>query len=268
MSSLRNLVLIAATLISDSVVAAPAWRVIQPGVEYAEIAASSGPLHVVRVDPQRARVRAATASEKNVAAQTAGEWCRTSRLAVAINLGMFQSDQLSNVGYLRIGNHRNNPRWNSYRSVLAVNPAEESLPLVMWVDLDQKKPAVLDKYGLVVQNLRLIAGNRKNVWSKSDKRWSEAALAIDTRERLLFIFSRAPHSMRDFNALLLTLPLDITRAMHLEGGPEASLSIHGPGIDLDLSGSYETGFWPDDSNQKQWPIPNVLGVLRDDAKSP
>lgn len=267
-SGVRNLVLIAAALIPGSAGAAPAWRVIQPGVEYVEITAASGPLHVVRVDPRRARVRASAASEKKAAPQTAREWCRTSGFAVAINLGMFQTDQRSNVGYLRIGAHRNNPRWNSYRSVLAVNPSEQSLPPALWVDLDQKKPAVLDKYGLVVQNLRLIAGNRKNVWSKSDKRWSESALAIDTRERLLFIFSRAPHSMRDFNALLLSLPLEITQAMHLEGGPEASLSIHAPGIELDLSGSYETGFWPDESNQTQWPIPNVLGVLRDNATSP
>jgi hypothetical protein len=68
--------------------------------------------------------------------------------------------------------------------------------------------------------------------------------------------------MRDFNGYLLKLPLDITQAMHLEGGPEASLSIHAGGVDLDLSGSYETGFLPDNSNRVQWPLPNVLGVRR------
>ena len=252
---------IAATLFSVIVAAAPQWRAIQVGVEYAEL----GGIHVVRIDPARAKVRAGLASETGIAPQTAGEWCRKSRFAVAINAGMFQTDQRSNVGYLRAGNHKNNARWNSYRSVLAVNPSDGSLPAAMWIDLEQKKPdAVVDKYDLVVQNLRLIAGNRRNVWSKGDKQWSEAALAIDSRTRLLFLFSRAPHSMRDFNALLLSLPLDITQAMHLEGGPEASLSIHAGGIDLDLAGSFETGFWPDDSNKQQWPIPNVLGVLRDE----
>ena len=68
--------------------------------------------------------------------------------------------------------------------------------------------------------------------------------------------------MRDFNRLLLALPLDIQQAMHLEGGPEASLSIHVPGLDLDLCGSYETGFLEDESNREQWPLPNVIGVLR------
>ena len=48
----------------------------------------------------------------------------------------------------------------------------------------------------------------------------------------------------ELNAMLLALPLGVVAAMHLEGGPEASLSIHAPGIDLDLAGSYETGFLP------------------------
>jgi hypothetical protein len=77
-----------------------------------------------------------------------------------------------------------------------------------------------------------------------------------------FVFSRRPYCMHDFNAKLVALPLGITTAMHVEGGPEASLSIHGGGIDLDLNGSYETSFNENDDEQKPWPIPNVLGVAR------
>ncbi len=33
----------------------------------------------------------------------------------------------------------------------------------------------------------------------------------------------------------------VVRAMHVEGGPQASLSIHTGGIDIDLTGSYEMG---------------------------
>jgi len=230
------------------------WKSLQPGVECAVVA----PLHVVRIDPTRAALVAALASESGAASQTAAQWCRASHFAVAINLGMFDADQRSHTGYLRKGKHLNKPRWNDYRSVLAIRPGE-----ALWVDLEPRRPPALDRYDLVVQNLRLIAGNRKNVWSPSDRQWSEAALAIDSRGRLLFIFCRAPYSMRDFNKLLLDLPLDVQQAMHLEGGPEASLSIHVPGLDLDLCGSYETGFLPNDSNHQQWPIPNVLGVLRE-----
>lgn len=245
------------------------WKPLQPGVDLAVIALDPGAvLYVVRVDPQRALVQTALASETGSGSQTAAAWCRKATLAVAINAGMFQDDHRSNVGYLRHGRHLNNGRFNSYRSVVAVNPAEASLPRAVWLDLDQAKATSgLAKYDIVIQNLRLIAGDRKNVWSQSKKRWSEAALAFDSQGRLLFLFSRAPYSMRDFNALILALPLDVTRAMHLEGGPEASLSIHVPGLDLDLCGSYETGFRPDDTNVQQWPIPNVIGVMREGAEA-
>lgn len=229
--------------------AAGVWRPIQPGVELANF----GSLYVVRIDPARAKLTAALASQ-TPPARTAADWCRAANLSVAINMGMFQIDGKSNVGYLRHGSHDNNPRWNDYQAVLAMGPGSR------WVDRDQAQPD-LGGYDLVVQNLRLITGSRKNVWSKSQRKWSEAAVAVDSKGRVLFLFSRAPYSMRDFNDMLLKLPLDIAGAMHVEGGPEASLSIHGGGIDLDLAGSYETGFWPNDSNDKQWPIPNVLGVV-------
>jgi uncharacterized protein YigE (DUF2233 family) len=241
------------------------WKVLQPGVELAVVAQqASSTLYVVRVDPERAILQMALASEAGPGSRTAAEWSRKAGLSVAINAGMFQADQRSNVGYLRHGRHLNNARFNAYRSVLAVNPTEKSLPRTLWLDLDHDKPAAsLARYDIVVQNLRLVAGNRKNVWAQSDKRWSEAALALDSQGRLLFLFSREPYSMREFNNRILELPLDITRAMHLEGGPEASLSIHAAGVDLDLCGSYETDFLPDDTNLRQWPIPNVLGVMRE-----
>ncbi len=239
------------------------WKPLQPGVELAVVALNPGALYVVRVDPNRATLKMALASETGGGSRTAAAWCRKADLSVAINAGMFQADGRSNVGYLRHGRHLNSARFNAYRSVLAANPSEKSLPRAVWLDLDQGKPAAdLAKYDIVVQNLRLIAGHRKNVWGRSDKRWSEAALAMDSRGRLLFLFSRAPYSMRELNELILELPLDVTRAMHLEGGPEASLSIHVAGVDLDLCGSYETDFRPDDTNLQQWPIPNVLGVAR------
>jgi len=238
------------------------WQRLQPGVELAVIGARD-PLYVVRIDPHRARLQAALASESG-SPHTAGAWCRTAGLSVAINLGMFQSDGRSNVGYLRHAAHVTNPRWNAYRSVLALNPKQPSRPPLVWRDLDQSGTTTADLggYNLVVQNLRLIAGDRKNIWVASEKRWSEAAIAVDSHDRLLFLFSRTPYTMRDFNQFILGLPLDITRAMHVEGGPEASLSIHTAGVNLDLCGSYETGFRPDDSNREQWPIPNVLGVLK------
>ena len=121
----------------------------------------------------------------------------------------------------------------------------------------------------MVQNLRLIesparaagpAASGKSVWKPNGRRWSEAAVAQDRAGRILFLFSRTPFEMADFNRRLLALPLAIVRAFHAEGGPEASLSIHAGGLELDLAGSYETGFVENDGNAKQWELPNVIGA--------
>jgi hypothetical protein len=238
----------------------PTWRALQPGVEYAVV----DELHVVRIDPAAAPLVAAMASSADRRPRTAAEWCRDRHLAVAINLGMYRDDKLTNVGHAHTRAHANNPSWSSdYKSALAFEPARKGVPGALMVDLDA--PGGKDRlaaYGAVVQNLRLIRSPGKSVWSKQDRRWSEAAVAMDRRGRVLFVFTRRPYAMPDLNAKLLALPLEITAAMHVEGGPEASLSIHAGGVDVDLNGSYETGFNENDAEKSQWPIPNVLGVAR------
>jgi hypothetical protein len=241
---------------------------LQPGVDYAVFAGKDANLgdderiHVVRIDPARAPLVAAMASETDRKARTAGRWCRERGLAAAINLGMYRDDHVTNVGHAHTGRHVNNATWSkSYKSALAFEPAKQTIPAALMVDLDASdaKERLAD-YGAVVQNLRLIRAPGHGMWGKQERRWSEAAVAMDKQGRVLFIFTRQPYSMAELNAKLLALPLAITAAMHVEGGPEASLSIHAGGVDLDLNGSYETGFNENDAENAQWPIPNVLGV--------
>jgi hypothetical protein len=240
------------------------WHKLQDGVEYAALGEADQRLHVVRIDPKRAPLVAAMAKAGDKLPRTAGRWCRDRGLVVAINLGMYQLDHLTNVGHAHAPGHVNNGHWSSkYKSVLVFGPSKKDLPAAALLDLDVdgNKERVAD-YGAAVQNLRLIRGPGQNAWTRQAREWSEAAVAMDKQGRILFVFSRHPYCMHDFNAKLLALPLGITAAMHVEGGPEASLSIHGGGIDLDLNGSYETSFNENDDEQKQWPIPNVLGVAR------
>jgi hypothetical protein len=248
------------------------WRTLQAGVEYAVIADSTAGgglgkderLHVVRIDTGRAPLVAAMAKAGDRRPRTAGQWCRERKLAVAINLGMYREDHLTNVGHAHVPGHSNNAGWSkSYKSALAFAPSKKTIPAALMVDLDvPDASALLAPYGAVIQNLRLIRAPGENVWRKQDRRWSEAAVAMDKQGRILFIFSRHPYEMHELVAKLLALPLGLTHAMHVEGGPEASLSIHAGPVDLDLDGSYETGFNENDGEEAQWPIPNVLGVAK------
>ena len=218
----------------------------------------------MRLDAKQAPLVAAMASAVDRKPRTAAAWCRERKLAVAINLGMYAEDKLTNVGHAHGPGHVNNAHWSEkYKSVLVFAPKRARLPAAALIDLDAPgAQAALSGYGGAVQNLRLIRAPGQGVWGKQERRWSEAAVAADSAGRILFIFSRQPWAMNELRVLRVTLPLGITSAMHVEGGPEASLSIHAGGVDLDLNGSYETGFNENDGEKAQWPIPNVLGVPR------
>ena len=249
-----------------------AWKVLEPGIEYATARPPGPPpvplpiddhLHLVRIDPKRRSVEAVMAGAADGRPRTAAEWCRERHLEVAINLGMYETDRRTNVGYARTPKYLNNRHWAAkYKSALGLGPLKRGAPPLVMADLDDPAAkARLADYGTVIQNLRLIQGGH-SVWAKQERRWSESAVAVDQQGRLLFIFSRYPYTMKELTDLLLALPLAIDSAMHMDGGPPASLSIHAGSVNLDLNGSFETGALESDAVPVQSPIPNVLGVRR------
>ena len=175
---------------------------------------------------------------------------------------MYQTDLKTNVGYLRHGQHENNGHWNtSYQSVLVFGPKEKGLPQAALLDKDTKDfEATAKKYESAVQNLRLVKGEGENVWKPNGREWSESLVGVDGQGRVLFIFVRTPFEMVELNKRLLALPLGLERAMHVEGGPEASLSLRAKGFSLDLSGGYVSSFFERGDDARQWRIPNVIGV--------
>ena len=242
------------------------WKPISPGAEYRTFvfepkSESSGVVHVVRIDLGKAQLAFGLRSKAGGEARTTAQWAKEQRLSVAINAGMFATDHSSNVGRLVDGDHVNQAAFNHYQSVLVFGPKKPGLPRAQLVDLDEPgAKELIAQYGSAAQNLRLIKSPGLNQWKKNDRAWSEAAIAEDKQGRLLFLFSREGHEMAKWNEWVLALPLQVVKAMHVEGGPEASLSVHCGGVDLDLAGSYETGFNPNEKNQDQWDLPNVVGV--------
>ncbi len=243
-----------------------AWRELTPGVSYRTYPmpkrAAVGPsvLHVVRIEPRRARVGVLASSIESGGNRSAARWCKDHRAVVTINAGMYANDHRTHTGYMKVGKHLNSERWlKTYQSVLLLQgPGDMPARIV-----DRDAPdfgALLQEHPIAIQNLRLMKHGGKIVWAQQKRRWSEAAIAQDTEGRLLFLFSRSPYSMRDLAKQLKRLPLKISAVMHAEGGPEASLSIHTETLHLDLAGSYETGFNENDDNRAQWRVPNVVAV--------
>ncbi len=238
------------------------WHVVGAGVEYGTVQVVASPslgdglFHLVRIDPKVAVVKAEAATLDGGVARTAADWSRNFKYSVVFNAGMYETDYLTHTGRFTIGAHRNNPKWvESYKSAVIAR-GEKSVEMIDTETFN--RDAGVPTY--FVQNLRLIRRPGVNVWAQTQRAWSEVALTALASGQLMVVFTRTPFTMHDFNENLLALGLGVVAAQHLEGGPEASLSIHGGGINVDFAGSYETNFMSDDSNKRQWVLPNVFGV--------
>ena len=246
------------------------WNKIDEGLEMGEFASpvpsvlGESVITIIRIDPGRYSFRLLCCDELGHSKLTAVEWTWKYNLVGAVNAGMFLSDHKTNVGYMKNFEYLNNPKINSsYHSVVAFNPVDTVQDPFEIFDIDETDiQDISAKYHTVIQNLRLIKSPGQNRWSQQDRKWSELALGQDKHGNALLIFSRSPYSMHDLNNILISLPIDIDNAQHLEGGPEASLYISHQGTRVENMGSYESGFNENDQILDFWPIPNVIGIVR------
>lgn len=220
-------------------------------------------LSVVRIDPAKRPLKLLTAKNHGRRNRSAFQWCREFGCVAAINAGMFQQDYLTNVGYMESEGKTNNGMIHrTYMSALAFDPISPEDPPARIFDLDVVPMKQLFKrYRSIIQNLRLIKRPGENRWLEHGRSWSEAAVAEDKDGNILFIHCRTPFSMRDFNEILLALPLNIVAAQHVEGGPEATLYMRMEQQDLNLFGAFGSSFTSSNLSSHAWPIPNVLAVM-------
>jgi hypothetical protein len=246
------------------------WRALEPGLDFADfqspVASTVGDSRVAiaRVDPARFDLGLYPASSRTPQeAAPIDVWARERRLAAGINAGMFEPGGRT-TGYARVDGVTINPNWKkNYGAFLALGPDDPKLPAAAILDPDCDDVKAMEKhYRVILQSMRMIDCKGANRWTKSARIWSTAALGIDGQGRVLFIHARSPWDVYDFNQILLALPVGLRRAMYLEGGPEASLSVDAGGFSTIRVGSWETGFREDDTNDKPWPLPNIIGARR------
>ncbi len=221
-------------------------------------------IRIVKLDPRYFQVELYCASEHEHTSRTLKQWADEFNLLATVNAGMFGTDLTTSIGYLKSGNHLNNPVVNqSHKTILACQPVDSRVPAFQIIDLtcnlfDSWK----DKYNSFLQSIRMVSCRGKNVWQQQDKRWSIAAAGIDSSGNLLLIHSRSPYSVHDFVNMLLVLPLHLYNAMYLEGGPQAGLFFSAGGLSQDIYGESAIDLFLKGSSANGWKIPNVIGVKR------
>ena len=219
-------------------------------------------IRVLRIDPQRFEFKLLNAASSDQGhTQTAKEWCKRYGLVAAINASMYQKDHRTSVSLMRTESHTNNPRLSKDMTILAFDRQHQEVPLVKIIDRQcDDFQTWKNKYGTLVQSIRMISCKGKNVWTQQPQKWSTAAIGMDNTGKVLFIHVRSPYSTHDLINILKMLPLDIERAMYAEGGPEAQLYIRAGGHEFEFIGSFESTFNNNDDNTFAWPIPNVVGI--------
>lgn len=254
--------------------AAPAVRtMIEPGLTVdrylAPFPSSAGVgdrcLTIVRIDPTKLALELHTAQVEG-GSRTAPAWAKDAKLVAVVNASMYGEDRRS-VGMLVSGPVTNNGADNhKFGGFFAWDPVIASAPPVVSVgrdcagfDLDRLRK----EYRSVVQNYRLLDCERKPIAWQDPKLFSAAVLGTDRKGNAVFIHARTPYSMTELAKILAAPELELDTAMHVEGGPEASLWVGGvDGGAVAEMGSFETGFLADDKNDTFWSIPNVIGVVR------
>jgi hypothetical protein len=219
---------------------------------------------IIKIDANKYEVGIYCASEYHKRSRSTRNWAKEFDLIACINAGMYAKDYLTSVGYLKSGKHLNNPNLNqTYQSIFACNPSVENVSAIKLIDRRSENfSAWKDKYSSFLQGIRMVSYERKNVWKQQQKKWSIAALAVDRSENLMLIHCRSQYSVHDFINILLELPLNIERAMYLEGGPPASLFYKLNSVEENLVGTSEGGFFLNPNDSEVFKLPNIIGIKK------
>lgn len=246
------------------------WIQLEPGLEFgAFISPEKSPvgdnlIRILKIDPTHFQFRLLNASASSEGKRlSAKQWAQQNGMVAAINASMYQADKRTSVSLMKTFGHVNNSWYSKDRALLVFDPKTESLPQAQILDRDcQKVSQLRTLYHTLVQSIRMISCDGKNVWEQQDKKWSTAAIGMNQTGDILFIHVRSPFSTHDLIDNLLKLPIQLKRAMYVEGGSEAQMYIHSGNNELEFVGSYSTGTSETDANSLAWPIPNVVGITR------
>ena len=227
------------------------------------VAAGDRVLTVVRVDLRAFRL-AVLSSVRDGEPRTLERWVIDHGLSGGINAGMFLPNRRP-VGTLHdrgeVLSDRNPGRFNAMvgwdprgrRDRIAVGGA--GCPV--------GRQEMLRRYTSAVQGFRMMVDcrGRARPWP-TRRRYSAAAFGRDRAGRAVFLHTRTPYRMAVLNRMIADLHLGIRGLVYMEGGPEATLVVRDGSTEVTEVGSYEDGFFEDDSNERQWVIPSVIGFQR------
>ncbi|MDR2161144.1 MAG: phosphodiester glycosidase family protein [Desulfovibrio sp.] len=259
------------------------WSSPQPGLELglasmapAEAGEEDAYCVFVRLSPRLVTFSLHMASETG-AAHSLRQWAELEGLVAGINASMYLPDNSTSTGLMRTRGHVNNGRAGKRLGAFFVSlPEGPGLPAADILEHDggdwEKR---LSRYGLAVQNYRLLNSRGRILWPEGGPAHSIAAVGKDRRGRILFILAQRPLPAADFAGLLKKFPLDLGPVMYVEGGSQAGLFVRETGTQAVPARPGAASFTARDGVIHVWkgrhslldlrgnpeaPLPNIIGV--------
>jgi hypothetical protein len=247
-----------------------AWENLEPGLDFGifkapkKSAFGDSLIRVLRADTRFFALKLLNSSAlTHPKRHSVKKWVNQNALVAAINASMYQKNQVSSVSYMKTGKHVNNTWVSKDKTFLAFDPTEKNISTVKIIDRECEDFSALRKqYETLIQSIRMVSCKGENVWAPQKRMWSTAAIGTDHQGRVLFIHVRSPYPTHELINMLLQLPIDLKRAMYVEGGADAQLYINTGKVEHEFIGSYSTGSREHDENTFSRPVPNILGLVR------
>lgn len=214
---------------------------------------------IVRFDLRRYRLTILTASDGP--ARTLRAWVRDFHLVGGINAGMFLPSGRP-VGFVQLmGRSLSTRRAGNHRGVLAFDPLSGDSPIAVGGHDCGSLESLGQRYGSLLQGRELLVDCHGHAVDWRTRRYSSAALGTDDAGRAVLVHVRTPYRMQHLARMLAGLDLGLRGLVYMEGGPEASIVVHGEGRSVEAMGSWEDGFHEADDLHEQWDLPNVVGLV-------
>jgi len=220
-------------------------------------------LYILKIDPEYYEFQLLAAIELDSVSRTVSQWCAEFGYELCFNAGMYAADNLTPLGYCKNNGRVLNPHVNYHKAVLAFSPENDSIVPVTIInrgcnDLDSFE----NRYGSMVQSVRMLGCAGGNVWNQSDKKHSILALATDSAGMVFLLFSQAPSSVHDFINNVKALEQGLEQMIYLEGGIPAALYVRTNNYSFNISGVAED-LWPVRiSGSGLTKLPNVIAVKK------
>ncbi|MEI8202693.1 MAG: phosphodiester glycosidase family protein [Bacteroidota bacterium] len=244
---------------------------LQNGLEFIEYVSpiatfwGDSKVQILRIDPKYFDFELYNSTAMDHVNRMAREWADTFCLQAVINAGMYNlKDFKTNRGFMKNFRHYNNPkRDKNWGAMLGFNAKDSAQPTIEIYDVTCSTwEDVEPRYNTVIQSMRIFnCDGVGQPWSKrASLKSSICVLALDSKYRVMFIFTRSLYSMNQFIEIMKLMPFDIQKAVYMEGGPEASMYICSGEFERDLFGNYVTYGYQMKNNEEIWKLPNVIGI--------